>query len=368
MITVRRGADTAVGRRSYDVEVDHDADRAVWWETIEGDPIPVDDRMDAGALALLPMAMNYRQDLHVAGPVSWTLLANLVDVVDAWCAWRPDLFGKVAITADEVVDDRADGPGAAAGKTVFGFSGGVDSTFVAYAHANGLLGLQSCEPVEAILVHGFDIPAGDLHGYELAAAGARDVTAEMGVPFTAVRTNWREVVDPAGWEVSFGQALGATLHLFADRAAVATIASDNTYATLAGGWGSNPITSPLMSSARMRVRYTAAGWGRTAKCAHIATLDSVRRNLRVCWQGDVPGANCTRCEKCIRTKINLLGAGAGVIPALGPIRPGELESLNVPSKAALGLYLELLESEDDLEPHVVAALKAAVAASPFDLA
>ena len=41
------------------------------------------------------------------GPQS--LLANLEEWMDAWARWRPDLYEVVPITAEEVVDDRAEG-------------------------------------------------------------------------------------------------------------------------------------------------------------------------------------------------------------------------------------------------------------------
>jgi hypothetical protein len=36
----------------------------------------------------------------------------------------------------------------------------------------------------------------------------------------------------------------------------------------------------------------------------ICDYPEIAARLRVCWQGPQTGANCGRCEKCVRTKLN----------------------------------------------------------------
>jgi hypothetical protein len=343
-----------------DIQTDHDADSQLWWSTVAGDPPPVPDRLDAAAIALVTKAMNFTQDLHLEGPVSWRLLANLEEYIDAWTLWRPDIFRPVAISADEVVDDRADGAGHLADQAVAAFSGGVDGAFAAHALQSGLLGHRSLQINAAVLVQGFDIALGEDRAFADAVRGARAMLDEFAIAPVALRTNWQAVADPE-WQMTFATAIAAVLHLFTDRAGNAVLAADNTYAQMNVPWGSNPITVPLLSTGRMRLAFPGGGTNRTAKVRAIGGFESVRQHIRVCWQGDRIGRNCGACEKCVRTKVNFLAAGHGVVPALGPLRPGELRGLTVASIGALAVYRDLLADTDLLPPEVVEDLRWLVA-------
>ena len=356
MIRARLAPTSVPERIVLDVRTDHEGDAQLWWETVAGDPAPVPDRLDVAALALVAKAMNYGQDLHLDGPVSWRLLANLEEFVDAWTQWRPATFHPVSLSAEQVIDDRGQGAGELAGRAVAAFSGGLDGTYGVHLHARHLLGRRTLQVASAVLVGGFDIRLEDEVGLAAAIDGARAITAELGVPLVAMRTNWQTVADP-DWEMTFGTAMASILHLFADRAGNALLSSDTTYAAPTIPWGSNPITTPLLSSARMRMGQPGADATRTEKAAALSDLRSVREHLRVCWEGDLPGRNCGRCEKCVRTKVNLLAAGCGTIPALGPLEPGELRGLAIRSQGALELFEQLLGEQDRLPDDVVADLR-----------
>jgi len=351
VIRARYAPESEPARIVVDIRTDHDTDSQLVWETLSGDAPAVPDRLDPVAIALVAKAMNFTQDLHLEGPVSWTLLANLAEYIDAWTLWRPDVFRSVAISADEVIDDRFDAAGRFADTAVTPFSGGVDGTFAVLANASNLLGRRSKRLAAAVLVHGFDIPLAEEDGFQLAADGATAMTDEIGVPLVTMRTNWKEVACPE-WEMSFATGIAAVLHLFTDRAGSAAMAADNTYDRIVLPWGSNPISSPLLSSARMGMALVGAGRSRTEKCEAIGGLGSVRDHLRVCWAGDLQGRNCGRCEKCVRTKVNFLAAGHGVAPALGPLEPGELRNVAIYSMGAYAVYEELRDDVDRLPSDV----------------
>ena len=356
MIRARYARAADRDRIVVDVQTDHDLDSQLWWETTRGDPPQLPDRLDPVALALVCKAMNFTQDLHLEGPVSWRLLANLEEFIDVWTMWRPDIFRPVSISADEVVDDRGDGAGPLGHRAVSAFSGGVDGAYSTYANQRGLLGRRSLEVAAAVLVQGFDIPLDDRNGFALAVHGAEAMTQELATPLVAMRTNWQAVANPE-WQMSFGTAVAAVLHLFTDRAGVALQAADNTYGQIVIPWGSNPISGPLLSSSRMRLIQPGAGVSRTEKVRAIGGFDSVRQHLRVCWEGNQAGRNCQRCEKCVRTKVNFLAAGQGVAPALGPLGPGELRRLTIGSDGALAVYVELLDDLDLLPADVAEDLR-----------
>ena len=355
MIRARLAPRTDRERIVVAIKTDHDADSELWWETTSGMPPAVPDRLDPVAIALVAKAMNFTQDLHLEGPVSWTLLANLEEFIDAWTIWRPDIFRPISITADEVIDDRFEPAPATATTGVLAFSGGVDGTYAAVAHRSGRLGRRSLGVASAVIIHGFDVPLDDPAGFEIARRGAEAVTAELDIPLVTVRTNWQAVADPE-WQMTFGAAIGATLHLFTDRAGAAILAADNTYNHIAIPWGSNAVTGHLLSSRRMRMIQPGAGVTRTQKCQAIGHLPSVQTHLRVCWQGAERGRNCGRCEKCVRTKVNFLAAGHGTIAALGPLEPGQLRHVTIGSTGARGIYEEMRDDVDRLPPDVAADL------------
>ncbi|MCB0970140.1 MAG: hypothetical protein KDA97_01290 [Acidimicrobiales bacterium] len=364
MITASLAPTSTPERIVVELDTDHEGRRDLWWEVTSGPAPPVPQQLEAVAIALVARAMSYRQDLHVAGPVSATLLANLAEFVDAWCAWRPDLFGPVAISADDEVDDLG-APRPLAHRAVAAFSGGLDSTWTLAAHRRGLLGHRSRTVVGAVLVQGFDVGLGEHEAFERARASAAAITGELGVPLTAVRTNWKEVA-ATDWEMTFGTATAAILHLFADRAGTAIMAADNSYARLTLPWGSNPITSPLLTSGRMALTWSGAGRTRTDKARLVAELPAARRHLRVCWQGPDHGGNCGRCEKCVRTKLNLLTAGVGEFEALAPLAPGQVEALDISADHVQVYYRDLL-AEGLPEPHastIAALLDAAGVGDP----
>src|SRR5918995_5552299 len=69
-----------------------DPKETVWWE-ITGDVLPSPlRRHDLAAVALIFAAMRKGCDLHIAGPVSWSLLAHLEEFQAVWTRWCPDLY------------------------------------------------------------------------------------------------------------------------------------------------------------------------------------------------------------------------------------------------------------------------------------
>jgi hypothetical protein len=75
-------------------------------------------------------------------------------------------------------------------------------------------------------------------------------------------------------------------------------------------WGTHPHTDAWWSSSRLRVEAGEPALSRSARVRHVASDPLVQRHLRVCWENRAPTGNCSRCEKCVRTRIALAGVGA----------------------------------------------------------
>lgn len=341
-------------RVAFHVQTDNDVDRVLWYETVRGTPPAPPDRLDAAAIALVPRAMHGGQDLHLEGPVSWTLLANLEEFVECWAAWKPDLFRPVRITAEEVVDDRASGAGALAATAVIAYSGGVDSSYALVANET-VRGWRSADVVAGIQVHGFDIHVDDHRAFARTLASSAPVLDAFDVEQVGVGTNWHAELCP-DWEYTFFAGLASVLHLFSDRAGLALVAPDNAYDAPRIPWGSNPVTNPMLASNRFDFAFPGGAHARYEKCAAIGAVPAIRANLRVCWEGSTPGGNCGECEKCIRTKLNFLAAGHGTLEALGPVTVDQIREVTIGSPVVAAGYRLMVEPVTAIDPKLGAVL------------
>jgi hypothetical protein len=74
-------------------------------------------------------------------------------------------------------------------------------------------------------------------------------------------------------------------------------------------WGSHPVLDPNFSSAELQLQHTGHIFSRLDKVRLIADWDCAIENIRVCTE-NLPGRlNCERCEKCVRTMLELLAVG-----------------------------------------------------------
>jgi hypothetical protein len=296
---------------------------------------------DFAALAMLPFAMTRGQSLHIEGSVHREQLERLEECQDAFSLWHPDKFKRISISTDaEIPTPQRQGRDA-----VMAFSGGLDASYALHAHCCGLIGRRSNEIRTGILIHGFDIPLKQTVHFENAEAAALASLSHYGVPLTRVRTNWTTLRVP--WRQSFIFAVASVLHQFSEVASRAVIAADEAYDGEVLGWGSNSITNQMMGFPGFPIDFTGAGVSRTLKCRALAREATALNHLRVCTKLLGEGANCGRCEKCIRTKLNFL-AGAGLdLPRLGGRpKPDDIRAIVINHRAALALYEELLRHGD----------------------
>ena len=117
------------------------------------------------------------------------------------------------------------------------------------------------------------------------------------------------------WPHSHAAGLSAALSLFEGRFHVGLIASSVTYANpymVQSGFGSTPLTDPLLSSDTFHVIHDTATHGRAAKTAVLRDQDVVWRNLRVCWSGDDLSGNCGSCDKCLWQMLCMKAVGLDV--------------------------------------------------------
>jgi len=327
-----------------DLRVDG-VDRTFW--EFSG-PGPMPDRLqlhDAAVLAVVFRAMSHAEPVVVDGPVSRNLLAQLEEFMECWASWRPDRYRPVDITA---VEEVAESPAVTSRprRAVAAFSGGVDANYSIFRHTTGQVGRRAIEPVVAVLVHGFDIPLDQVDAFEVARRGAESALGPTGLPLATVRTNWTTSLC-TDWPMEFGAAFAAILRQWHGPAECALTGSDDDYGHLVIPWGSSPIGHALLSTPGFEMVHDGAGRTRTEKVADLARWGLGLETLRVCWQGPVTGTNCGECEKCLRTKMNFLAAGAALPPTLaGPPSAEQVLGIEITNATVLAYLVEVRDAAE----------------------
>lgn len=183
---------------------------------------------------------------------------------------------------------------------------------------------------EALFIHGFDIgkrardPESD--HYRKALRRLEPVAAETGLRLVPCRTDLRHLPSKPGFWANRhnGAALAAVGHAALQGPAFLFIGG--TYHVAAPvPVGSHAAVDGLFSSQRVTIIHDGARFSRLQKVRELAAWPTALAALRVCPVNPEDRANCGRCEKCLRTRLELLAAGIEETAAFGPsLTPIEL--------------------------------------------
>jgi hypothetical protein len=156
-----------------------------------------------------------------------------------------------------------------------------------------------------------------------------------------VRTNLRKL--PGSWEDNFGMLVSSLLTSAGLGYQGGVFASCQPYLNPILPWGSNPVSNPLIGSTHFPIHTDGGDMTRLEKVAIVARWKEARDNVRVCWQGNTPGKNCGKCEKCIRTQLELLALGDTELNAFEyKIMPGDVTSIQIRNNFQLSYLTETL--------------------------
>ena len=277
--------------------------------------------------ALLP-AMRHGVPLEFEGQLDQEAFRNLSELQDHLCNWIPNLQ-KVAIVGQIAPEDFGFKNRHQAIST---FSGGVDSCHTAISY-NELLGDQSSPLKAGLMVHGFDIPLRDTAIFETAFARSEKILHAFEFEAYQLRTNIRGLEKMFGIEwaaEAHGVFLGAAISCYESFFDVALIPSTYPSYHLVFPWGSNPISDPLYSSSSMSVIHCGSAHDKLAKVTKISESESIKQNLRVCWEGAKGDRNCGTCFKCLATQACFWTIGHRDVPAFEtPAHPQLLEKIPI---------------------------------------
>lgn len=259
---------------------------------------------DFALVGSLFTAMRLNRPLHVCGPVSKSLMANLENFQKTWNIWLPDLYKVIHISADEEVEPELN----TKNHGVFAFSGGLDSTFSLLRHHLKAVGRRSVKPVAAVLINGFDLDIENKVSMHVAADSAKKILNPMGVPFATVETNWKTDIC-YNWAMEHMAGITACLLQYQGMADVLVVGSDEGLEHLDIPWGCNPVTNPNLSSDSVKIVTEGLGYSRSQRAAFLVENSNLSKHVRVCWENAHTGGNCGICEKCIRTQLNYYAIG-----------------------------------------------------------
>ena len=246
------------------------------------------------AASLLP-SMRIGEPMRLEGTVSPRLLASVPAIEGIFSGWF-EHTKPIEVQAQPGPEPKATG-------VACFFSGGVDSFYSVLNHLDEIDAL--------VFVHGFDIQPRHLKLRARISAGLRKAAARLGKPLIEVETNVRAFSDRfAAWSEEYhGSALASVALLLSPQFGRFYIPS--TFPPrYSAPWGSHKDLDSLWSTDATEIIHDGSGATRDQKVRLVATSEVALQSLRVCWENRGGRYNCGRCEKCIRTMVNLRVAGA----------------------------------------------------------
>jgi len=322
----------------------------VWYRVSDG---PVADGVETFLAAVVVPAMRLGLPIRPPAPISARFLGGIVAFQKRLRSWFPALR-PVPILAEPQV--RAVSPASGAASC---FSGGVDACYTLLRH--------HAELTRTVLIHGFDYSHDQPRMREATSRLLGAAAATLGRPLLEVDTNIRTFGDHyANWGYEYhGSILASVALLLAPQFGTFYLPSSYPYADLYP-WGSHPELDPHWSSDGVEIVHDGCDVTRCEKVARVAQCDEALKVLRVCWTEFKKGAsyNCGKCEKCLRTMMDLriVGALGRCSTFTRPLRLQELALINMRVAHHRVFYAASLRhlEQSGHDPELAAALREAL--------
>lgn len=262
------------------------------------------DRYDPFLAALLPLAMKTKSRLILRGPTSKRLMAQSRQIMKIFSGWYEDLI-PIDIQARSIHVNSNKSKAVASF-----FTCGVDSF---YTVLNNMERYENESKIShLIFVHGFDIKINNQYLFDIVKNEITAVAKSLNLDPVFVSTNLRKITDPhTRWlEHQFGAALASVGLCMTSFFRSIYIPSSVAFSDLFSE-GSHPIVDPLWSNEHTQFIHDGNEANRYQKVQwQLSKSESAMNYLRVCWKNPDNVYNCGNCAKCLRTKIDLILAGA----------------------------------------------------------
>jgi len=278
-------------------------DRQYFRFTSTGPGVQIYDDASPFAAALLLPSMKQGEDLIIKGSISERLYKGMHAVMREVAGWniglKPIEIYAGAITPDTHQPHR----------TATFFSGGVDSFYTYLKHKKDAVAANRVDGL--ILVNGFDVDRRNKQLWKRTFKNIKAIAAAEKIELVTVRTNVQGLVDPIlSWDYCHGGCLAAVgLSL---RATFRRIYIPSTHSVEEQiPWGSNLALDGHWSTESTSFVHDGTEATRINKViSEIAQSPLALEHLRVCYENEDGAYNCGKCDKCLRTMINLYAAGA----------------------------------------------------------
>ena len=302
-------------------------------------PLISDDAAPNAFLAgCFPLAAVHGETrVRIEGRPCPMLIEGLRTAFGWWSSW-----GGMPVPMPDIetrLGGRAGGS-AAPRRAIAFLSGGVDSLHMLMRNHRQYRPGNPAHIDEAIVIRGFDIGKRARHvedeRYQAVLQRLGPVAAETGIRLIQCRTNLRHLPSqPNFWSSRHnGAALAAVGHAALAGSAFLFIAASH-HLSNPVPIGSHPSVDHLFSSQRIQIVHDGSRFTRLEKVRELATWPTGVAALRVCPEGSQEQPNCGRCEKCLRTRLELLAVGIEKTEALGPsLTPIEQWDAAVPTPSS----------------------------------
>lgn len=297
---------------------------------IEGDVVS-----DTSALVLaswLPSWASGDRVISLAGTVCPVLVANLDVAAETIRRWYPDMPAH----PPRIEAQRCARP-FGTGRAAF-ISGGVDSLSMVQDLKDHI---EAAVLVDYQDIGGISAAETELR-FQKRSEICQRLCSDLGLEFRAVRTNLRGLNTSMNfWTTRYhGSFLAAVAHSLPFGEMV--IAGTYDVGTLAP-WGSHPLLDPFYSSSRVTIRHHGLHQSRLDKVRTLENWPMALDLMNVCTSGESRGRNCGKCEKCIRTRLELmvLGLPSRAFPRVA-VDAEELHGVRIASPYAWSCYEDLL--------------------------
>jgi hypothetical protein len=278
----------------------------------------LNERSDAFAVAMLPVAMLLGEDLVVEGDVSIRLARGMREYQTAFHQWWPRLLSVVDVHYGALSPGRGERT-AAVGCTC---SGGVDSFYSIFRHLPRNEPLAELRITHGLIVNGFnwDVELEETRNFGRAVETLEPILQRNGIDLLVARQNTQAFLEATGkvtqssavlevGVVSAALMLGGLLRRFYLPGGGSYRYADNP------PHGFHPSALPLLTSDDTDIYLDGLDATRTEKTLVISGWEDTYRALRVCWRptayNEETGLieNCCECPKCLRTMLTLEMAG-----------------------------------------------------------
>ena len=286
------------------------AETTIFYEVESPFPLETPERADAALIAALFPALHHGGTLRVAGKVSPLLLRNLLDLQSFWFRARPDRYRPFRVEVEGVSGAV---PTSTSDRAIMPLTGGLDSLLALCQHTDPErpLGALTVELGACLFFPGFSPRSSRRAEYPLAIETVRRTAGMRGLPLVVAETNFGEV---ARWgEDAHGALLATGLTLLAPHFRRALIGGSVPHCfRFFPVWGSMASIDPFFSSDGFEIRDHGGDLTRSLKAAAITRYPEMLDRLVVCFKEPGLAGNCCRCEKCTRTILSFLAAGAEI--------------------------------------------------------